>query len=358
MSRLTEPIFDIDDVLEVSYNRVKEDYIKVSPIGGSNNLNKAGEVRFELNNQQHYINFSESFLMVDFSITKGDGTALGNDDITLENNPFPRMFNSFRLEVGGREVEIISQAVGEVSTIANFIMASDTFKRTYGQIAGWMPDTSKGDTDVADIDANYGYFWRKKIYNDKKTYTLMFPLKYIFGFTEYTKILYLIKIGLILSRKDDGVINADIFYGAATMTGKITLNNLEWWVPYIEPSLEIEELITKRLNTKKPIDCVFMKRSCGKETILEGTKHSWKLGNFNNSVRFVFVAFKNTTAPVATANNALFTQTDGTPGNIITSLRLQLNNMYYPIDRCQFNFEKYKIAEPYIAYVNACKTFE
>ena len=91
----------------------------------------------------------------------------------------------------------------------------------------------------------------------------MFPLKYIFGFTEYTKILYLIKIGLILSRKDDGVINADIFYGAATMTGKIILNNLEWWVPYIEPSLEIEELITKRLNTKKPIDCVFTKRSCG-----------------------------------------------------------------------------------------------
>ncbi len=47
-------------------------------------------------------------------------------------------------------------------------MASDKFKRTYGQISGWMPDTHQGDTDVTGEDANQGYYWRKKLYNDQK----------------------------------------------------------------------------------------------------------------------------------------------------------------------------------------------
>jgi len=46
----------------------------------------------------------ESFLVAEFSITKGDGTALGKDDITLENNFFMRQYYSARIEVGGREV--------------------------------------------------------------------------------------------------------------------------------------------------------------------------------------------------------------------------------------------------------------
>ncbi len=49
-----EPIFDLDDVLQFSYNREKEDYIKVSPVTGTN-LNTPGEKKFELNNQQNYI---------------------------------------------------------------------------------------------------------------------------------------------------------------------------------------------------------------------------------------------------------------------------------------------------------------
>ena len=130
------------------------------------------------------------------------------------------------------------------------------------------------------------------------------------------------------------------------------------------------EIITKRLTEKnykvalnsdilsvKPIDCIFMKRSSAEMTIPTGNKYSWKITNSNNSVRFVFVAFKNVAAPSPQTNNALFTQNDGTPGNKITSLRLQLNSMYYPIDRIQIDFENYKIAEPFISYVNVWKTF-
>jgi hypothetical protein len=50
-------------------------------------------------------------------------------------------------------------------------------------------------------------------------------------------------------------------------------------------------------------------------------------------------------------NNALFTHAD------VNALRVQMNNMYYPIDRMQFSFKDYNVAEPYNAYIEACKTF-
>ncbi len=101
-------------------------------------------------------------------------------------------------------------------------MSSESYKRTNGQISGWIPDTNKGDNDVTDIDYKAGYFYRKKICKDKMKFKIICPLKYLFGFIVYNKILYLIKISLILNRRDDDL-NKNIFYGAATTTAKIKL---------------------------------------------------------------------------------------------------------------------------------------
>src|SRR5438093_2813506 len=360
MSRLMENIFDLDSVLEFNYGRQKDDYIRIFPNSGSD-LTKAGALRLEINNTQNFISLSDSFLSCEFSITKADGTALANDNITLENNFFPRMFSGMTLQIGGRDIENISQAPGEASTLANFVMTSDSYRKTTGGIAGWFPDSNNGDMDVDNTanDANQGYYWRRKIYNDKKTFVVNFPLRYLFGFTEYTKILYLIKICLLLQLDDPATYSPKIFYGAATTTGKLTINNLSWNIPSIQPSLEIEDIITKRLSTRKPIDVVFMKRNMENISIPAGTIYQWKLGNYANSVRFVIVGFKDTTVAIdAQQNNALFTEhLAGTPATKITSLRLQLNNMFYPIDRMQFDFANYKIIEPYQAYINVCQTF-
>ena len=353
MDELIEPIFQLDDVLQFSYNREKEDYIKISPVTGTN-LNTPGQKTFEVNNQQNYIYLADSFLRCEFTITKKDGTALGNDDITLEHNFFPRCFTQMRLLVGGREVENIASAVGEASTIANFIMASNTFRRTYGQISGWTPDTHKGDIDVTGEDCNRGYYWRKKLYNEKKKLVVMFPLKYLFGFTEYTKILYLIKLSLCLIRKDDAIVSEDVFYGAATTTGKIKFESLEWWIPSITPSDKISEIITQRLITDKPIDVIFMKRHMAELVIQTGPIVKWNLGNFDNC-KFIFSAFKSTDPPSAQKNNALFVSHIGT--DKITSLRVQINTMYYPADRMEFNFLEANFLEPYISMINCCKIF-
>ena len=95
-------------------------------------------------------------------------------------------------------------------------------------------------------------------------------------------------------------------------------------------------MVTKRLNTKKPIDVIFMKRNMNSLTIPTGSTFAWNLGNFTNSVRFIFIAFGLITAPSPQTNNALFTTHIG--ADKITSMRIQLHNMFYPIDRMQMNF--------------------
>ncbi len=41
-------------------------------------------------------------------------------------------------------------------------MSSESYKRTNGQISGWIPDTNKGDNGVTDIDYNAGYSIERK----------------------------------------------------------------------------------------------------------------------------------------------------------------------------------------------------
>jgi hypothetical protein len=111
--------------------------------------------------------------------------------------------------------------------------------------------------------------------------------------------------------------------------------------------VEIAEMITKRLTMKDPIEVLFMKRSMDQQRISTGSNYSWKLGNFNSSVSFV--AFKTKAAASQQTNSALFTDPDG--ANEITSLRIQLIKMYYPIDGKKLEFSNYDITKSYLAYI-------
>ncbi len=114
-------------------------------------------------------------------------------------------------------------------------------------------------------------------------------------------------------------------------------------------------MINKRLLTQKPVDVVFMPRHMAELPIPTGPVFSWNLGNYANPVRFLFPAFKSTDPPSAQTNNALFISHVGK--NKITSLRAQVNNMYYPVDRMEFNFLEANFLEPYLAMINCCKIF-
>ena len=333
---MIEEIFKFDDQNVVSYSRKKEDFIKINPTTGSaNNLNKNGQILFEVNNQASYMYFPNSFLVCDFEISKTDGTELPKEDnITLEHNFFPRLFNQLRLQIGTTTIEEI-QNPGEADTLIKYITTSNSFNKNEGELYGWIPDHKK----------------RMGIYNSKNKFQIQWNLHPLLGFTDFNKIIWGLKVYLSLNRNLD---DENIFYTTtAGKEAKINIINLTWWIPQITPSLDVEAQVSKRLNSNKSIPFVILKRTLIYTTI-EAQKYNWKIANISNSPRYIIAGFKLDKSDFDKDNNR-FISYDG--NNEIKSLRIALNQIYYPIDKMEFSGINNSMSHPYRNYCEMCKTF-
>ena len=384
---VNETIFDLDKVNYVSYNRRKQDYLRIAPTTGTaDNLNRTGVISFEINNQANYLYLPECFLYCEFNLSNQAGTeAPGN--ITLEHNWFPRIFSEMRLEIGSQQLEIINEP-GEFDTMLKFI----TRNKNYAQanIEGWVPDTGNGNS-IAILDQvgdaateaevvrtiqrlrtranvynlNTGYLKRKEVYNNPNGVTnrtgfwIKWPLSPLFGYLDHDKISVNLPLKLQLRRKEN---DHEIFFGVDGQNAKLEIRKLDLWIPNIQPSLDIEAALTKRLNTNRDIRVNFLKRNTFTTTIIN-QQHSWQIANVTNTPRFLFVAFKPTGLNSAfDVNNSLFTgyQTAGegiAAAVKITDLQVKLNQSRYPLDPMIQDPEHFNIFESYNAYSEICKVF-
>ena len=80
------------------------------------------------------------------------------------------------------------------------------------------------------------------------------------------------------------------------------------------------------------------------------SKYQWTITGISKQVRYVFLAFKSE-ANDSTKNNALFTAKN------IRSLQIRINGQLYPIQPMRLNTDESDIAEPYLAYIEACNDF-
>ena len=85
----------------------------------------------------------------------------------------------------------------------------------------------------------------------------------------------------------------DIFFGVDGQQAKLEICVLEFWIPSIQPSLEIEAAITNRLNSNRDIAVNLLKRNTFMNTIIELEK-TWHIASISNTPRFLFVMFKPT----------------------------------------------------------------
>ena len=279
MVSVDEKIFQLDEVNYFSYDRRKQDYLRIAPTTGTaNNLNQGGSVvSFELNNHANFLYLPESFIYCEFDISNQAGAAVPGN-ITLEHNWFPRCFDEMRLEIGSQQLEIINEP-GEFDTMLKFISRSKDYAQA--NIEGWIPDTGTGNSvaDIAPVAAaaddaaqlaalrnavrrlnvhnlNEGYMKRRELYNNLNGVAnrhggwIKWSLQPLFGYLDHNKITVNIPIKLMLKRKAS---DRDVFFGVAATDARLEITNLQLWIPNIQPSLEIEAAITKRLNTSKDI---------------------------------------------------------------------------------------------------------
>jgi len=347
MVEIFDERLNLDNVLAFNNSFKKEDYYRIPPANGVENVNRAGNITFRCNNKEMYLSLFDSLIKVKLNL-RGIG-----DTMMLEHNAILRMFDSVKLMFGTSEMESLSSVAGEVTSMINFIVTSATYRDTYGAISGWFPDDHKD----ADKTKNNGYHDRKKFYKDGVT--LMLPLKLLFGFTDYRKIMHHIdNISLVLNRKSDATINEEIFFGTAKLRNAagtadidptISFSEIEWWIPTYTLNLAAETLFTKRLNDKKTFDMTYMKRHSS-SVRFSATKYQWTIAGILKQVRYVFLAFKLDANDI-TKNNALFTAKN------IRSVQIRINGALYPIQPMRLNTDDGDISEPYLAYVEACNYF-
>lgn len=341
MEKITNKKFDLDRNYHFSNDIKKEDYLKIALSSGSiANLNKAGPLRFQSSSPSP-LDICNAILTYKIKIDE----LKEGEDITLENNFFPRMFSQMSLKLGTSEVETIEYP-GEVSSILNFVMTDYDYKKEYGTLSGWIPDISTGDTTAT----NTSYDLRKKLYN--KGFEGSFPLKNLFGFLQcYNRIIFLISLEISLNR----IINNDeIFYGAAPNEAKLTIEDMELWIPQITLNPLLEVKLLERLNTNKDINVSFLNRISQSIDISNQAVYNWSVANLSNRPRYIFVAFKNSTVGYQ-ENNSKFIQYTGT--NKIKSIRVQLNNSNYPDLGMVFDAIKNHQLQPYNFYIEMCKRF-
>ena len=69
-------------------------------------FNKSGEIRFIINQQDAFLDISESYLLFKGQLVKSNGTEFAaTDNTTLTNNALMHLFSNIKYRVSGQEIE-------------------------------------------------------------------------------------------------------------------------------------------------------------------------------------------------------------------------------------------------------------
>ena len=290
--RITDPI-PSDDSID------KYEEIAYEPNAGTN-LNASGQdIRLTIETQDIFTHPSESYLIVEGQLKKGDGTEYAAADlITLTNNGIMHLFKRIRYDLSGQEIENIMN-VGQATTILGLLKYPDDFSKSKGLNQLWYKDTNNTATND-----NNGFSIRRKyiIVNAVPigTFSFKIPLKHIFGFCgDYDKVVYGLKHNLTLTRNND---NDAIFKTSnraggldVVADGNVILSKVSWFMPHVTPADKDKMELYKIIEKKEKIPVGYRMIQCDSASIPQNsTSFSWRLSVKSSPEvpRFIIVGFK------------------------------------------------------------------
>ena len=339
--RITDPILK-DDSID------KYEEIEYEPVAGTN-LNSSGQdIRLTIETQDIFTHPSESYLIVEGRLLRGDNNSYGNNDlITLTNNGIMHLFKRIRYDLSGQEIENIMN-VGQATTMLGLLKYPDDFSKSKGLNQLWYKDT----TENADDD-NIGYLYRRyyiiRNSNPKGSFSFRIPLKYIFGFCEdYDKVVYGLKHNLTLTRNDD---NNAIFKSAAVdgggndvvADGKVILSKISWFIPHVTPADKDKMELYKIIERKEKIPVGYRMIQCDSASIPQALMFSWRLSVKSSPEipRFIIVGFQTNKIGNQKQNTSIFDNVN------VSNIYVMLNSMRYPTADYNISFLGQKYSRVY-----------
>ena len=331
--RITDPVITDESIVEY-------EHLQFNPIAGAN-LNDGGDIMITIELQDLFTHPSESFLLIEGELTKNDDTRYANPDaVTLTNNGIMYLFKRIRYDLAEKEIETI-QHPGQTTSMLGLLKYPDDFSKSTGLNQLWFKDTS---TD-ADIHNNTGFIIRQNCIiqkpNPKGAFSFRIPLKHIFGFCEdYNKIIYGMKQTLTLTRDND---NNAIFRLNGVDAGKVTLNNISWYMPKVTPTDKERMEIFKIIRNKEKLPVAYRTIQCATAQITQTPEFNWKLSAKTSPEvpRFIVVCFQTGKNNNQEANPAVFDHVN------VKGIHCMLNSVRYPKVDYKISFPRFQFSRAY-----------
>ena len=280
---ITEPILKINEPISRNEGIDKYEYFECEPVAGTNLNNSGGAIRLVIETQDIFLHPSESFLIIEGRLTKGDGRDYGNNDlVSLTNNAMMYLFKDIRYKLSGHEIEKTTN-LGQTTTMSGLLKYPDDFSKSKGLNQSWYKDT-KADAVAQNVGWNLRrlYIINNDV-NPKGSFSFKIPLKHIFGFCEdYDKVVYGFKHSIILTRNDDDdaiFVNDDVDGGGNRQypNGKITLSKISWFMPDVIPAIKDMMEPYKIIERKEKITVGYRMIQSTNASIPQTNSFSWRL---------------------------------------------------------------------------------
>ena len=317
----------------------------------STNLNKTGEIRINIEQQDLYVLPSEAYLLVEGRLLKADGTAYavgtqeaptaGADVVTLVNNGIMHMFKEISYYLSNQQVETISNP-GVATTMLGYLKYPVEFQVGEGMNQLRQRDVSI-DASLTDTNTCFYARWRYIVQQptDKGTFSFCIPLKHIFGFCDhYDKIIYGFKHTITLNRQSN---DDAIFRSSAAAAGKIDLTKLSLFMPHVTPSFQELNNLTKSIESKVTIPIAFSSRQCDRSVMPVSNMFSWRLSARTATERpgFIIIGFQTNRDANQILNSSVFDHCD------LKNIYVTLNSDRYPAVDYDLSFPNNKYSRAY-----------
>lgn len=293
------PVIQVDDIINQQYHTY-------TPY--TTTFNNSDEIKITIQSQDLNVLPSGSYILIEFSAAKRDGTPFAANEARFSYNCLPFLFSEMRYELNGIEIDRC-KSPGITSILKCMTACKSKDEKSY-----------------------YCLNHNSQTYIAVGTFQCMLPLKFLFGFCDdYRKVIMNCKHELILVRSRTN----NNFYQAADDVLQLTINKIHWKIEHVMLSDKAKLKMFKMISRNEKLILPFRSWDLYELPLVpQTTRHTWNVKTTSqvSQPRYVIVAFQTNRLNVLNNDSSMFDHCN------ISELKLYLNNERYPYDDLNLNF--------------------
>ena len=232
--------FQLIDDSKIDDSIIKRDFIKLYHQHGAEVDNKNQNIKFYFGENLNYIQISNSYLEIDITVRKADGTNFTDADlIRLVNNALAYVFQEGST-AAGVEIEH-NKNLGNVSTIMRLLTQKD------GDLSSYFDKNNEAGDGINDSTLKHLLIDSHDNDDNKSKIRANLPLEHIFGFCKTFKKITK-GLGFELQLKTSNEKNNILYTTFGGNDVDVTINSIYLYIPSLVPSAEQQQMFNEAIR--------------------------------------------------------------------------------------------------------------